>query len=404
MWPGDQQSGGEKNPQGAPPPSNPYPPTQPYGQPAQPYDPPSPYAQPGYQQQPPSAPSTPPPGYQQPPPPPPQQQAYAPTQAYGQPAQQYDTPSPYAQPGYQQQPPPGGYPTPQAWGPPVPGGPESGPPDNRKRNIGIAVVAALAVIAAVVVGVVATKGDSKNDAGKDTSPTATTPKSPTATATPTPTATATDVPGDTGDDPRGAPGSTDVKAVVPGWKVVKRAERNVAFDVPPDWTVDSEGMTIGFTDKSDQPAVAMGAPAYYKHAWCKSGTSSADRAAAGTKGANGATSVRNAAEVQATAWAYWAYQTNGKGTFSKVQNSKPFTNANGISGWQASATASNLVKANKCSSPGGAAYTVAWSDPTQTDPTKKLVVWVLYCDRGVSDQLSQSVIDKIKSSIRPLKK
>ena len=45
----------------------------------------------------------------------------------------------------------------------------------------------------------------------------------------------------------------DVKPVVPGWKVVRRGERNVAFDVPPDWTVDSEGMSVGFEDDKGNP-------------------------------------------------------------------------------------------------------------------------------------------------------
>lgn len=401
MWPGDQQSGGEQNPQGAPPQ---HPPTQPYGQPAPPYGTPSPYAQPGYQQ-PQQPPQHPQPAYpqQQPQPPPPQE--YPPTQPYGQPAAPYGTPSPYAQPGYQQ-PPPGGYPAPQSWGPPIPGGPGGPPPGKRKgTTVAVAITAAVAVITAVVVGAVYLTGDDKkDDAGKDNDPTATASTPSTATPGPTPTPTAATPSADTGDSPRGAPGSTDVKPVIAGWQAVKRTERNVAFDVPQDWTLDSEGMTIGFTDKDDKPAVAMGAPAYYKHDWCKSGSSSADRAAVGTKGANGATSVRNAAEVQATAWAYWAYQNNGKGTFSKVQNSKAFSNGYGITGWQASATATHVPKENKCSSAAGAAYTVAWSDPTQTDPAKKLVVWVLYADRGVSDELAQSVIDRIKSSIRPLKK
>lgn len=406
MWPGDQQNGGEQNPQGAPPPN----PPGPYGQPA-PYDTPSPYAQPGYQQQPPQQPGQQPgqqqPGYQK-------QPEYPPTQPYAQPytppppPPAYGTPSPYAQPGYQQQPPPppGGYPTPQQWGPPMPGGPEGPPPPGNRKGltIGIAITAAIAVIAAIVVGAVYFTGDDKKDEAKDRSPSPTAPKSPTATpSTVAPTATTPSGNGDSTDSPRGAPDSVDVKPVIPGWKVVTRGERNVAFDVPADWTVDSEGMTIGFEDKKGNPTVAMSAPAYYKHDWCRNGNSTADRAAVGTKGANGAKSVRNAAEVQATSWAYWAYQDDGKGTFSKVQNSKAFHNAHGISGWQASATASDIPKTSKCSA-DGAAYTVAWTDPTQTDPTKKLVVWVLYTDRGVPDQLADSVIEKIKSTIRPLKK
>lgn len=403
MWPGDQQNGGEQNPQGAPPPN----PPGPYGQPA-PYDTPSPYAQPGYQQQPGQSGQSGPPNFQKPPehpPTPPYSQPAAPTQPYAQPG--YGTPSPYGGPGYPPQQPPGGYPTPQNWGPPVPGGPEGQPPqrDRKGLTIGIAITAAVAVIAAIVVGAVYLTGDDKKKTdAKDQSPTTSAPTSPSGTPSATaPTSTAPGTSGDTGDSPRGAPDALDVKPVIPGWKVVIRSERNVAFDVPPDWTVDGEGMTIGFSDKKGDPAVAMSAPAYYKHDWCKNGNSTADRAAVGTKGANGAKSVRNAAEVQAESWAYWAYQDNDKGTFSKVQNSKAFHNAQGISGWQASATASNIPKTSKCSA-DGAAYTVAWTDPTQTDPTKKLVVWVLYADRGVPDQLSESMIDKIKSTIRPLKK
>ncbi len=381
MWPGDQQSGGQQQPQGNPP-----------QQPQNPYGTPSPYTQPGYQQ----------PGYPQQPPQQPQQQPQQPqypqTQPYGTPS------SPYGQPGYPSQQQPGGYPTPQPWGPPTPGGPDGGPPQKGSKNltVGIAIASALAVIAAVVVGVVYfSGGDKKDEAGKDTTsptPTATTP--PITTAAPTPTDTTAAGGGDD-DNPRGAPGSVDVQPVIPGWKVVRRGERNVAFDVPPDWTVDSEGMSIGFEDKKGNPQVVMGAPAYYKHEWCKaSDGGTADRAATGTKGGSGASSLRSAAENEAEAWAYWAYQTDGKGTFSKAQNSKAFSNSHGISGWQAQATASNIPKANKCTPPGGIAYTVAWLDPAQKATA---VVWVLYADTGVSDQLSQAIVDKIKSSIRPLK-
>ncbi|BBA95399.1 hypothetical protein RVR_239 [Actinacidiphila reveromycinica] len=407
MWPGDQQHGGEQYPQGGPP-QNPHQPqqpqAQPQGQPQQPPQapygyPPNPYAQPGYPQQ---------PGYQQPTPPPaPPYGQSAPTPPYG--GQQPAPDNPYAQPGYPQaqpgQPgqPAGGYPTPQSWGPTVPGapggpgGPGGRPPgkDNRKLTIGIAITASLAVIAAVAVGAVYFTGDhdKKDDAKGPATPTATTPAKPTATPSPTDTATGTD-----DDNPRN--GGTEIKPVIPGWKVVRRDQRNVAFDVPPDWTVDSQGMSIGFSDDKGDPEVIMGAPAYYKQAWCKSSDGEADRAAVGTKGGSGAKSLKEAADNEAEAWAYWAYQDKGKGTFSKAKDSKAFTNSHGISGWQSEATATNVVKANKCVPPSGIAYTVAWKDPSQTTPTP--VVWVLYADTGVSDQLSQSVVDKIKSTIRPL--
>jgi hypothetical protein len=407
MWPGDQQSGGQQYPQGNPP-QNPQQSPQPQQPPQGPYGQPNPYAQPGYPQQQPGYPQAPPsqpqqtPPPQTPPPHPAQQSGYQ-QPPYGPPA------NPYAQPGYPQQPATGGYQNPQTWSqagqPGGIGGPPGPPPqkDNRKLTIGVAITAAIAVVAAVTVGAVYLTGghDKKNDAKNHDSPT------PTATVTkPTATPPASTAPGASGgadsDDPRGSAGSVDVKPVIPGWKVVRRGQRNVAFDVPPDWTVDTEGMTIGYSDKKGDPQVAMSAPAYYKHEWCKSSNGTADRAVVGTKGGSGAKSLQNAAETEAESWAYWVFQDDGKGTFSKARDSRSFTNAQGISGWQAEATATKLPKADKCSPPGGTVYTVAWLDPSKKTPTP--VVWVLYADAGVSDQLAQSVVDKIKSTIRPLEK
>ncbi|WP_157856366.1 hypothetical protein [Actinacidiphila yeochonensis] len=252
--------------------------------------------------------------------------------------------------------------------------------------------------AAVGVGVtVLTGGGGGRPAAKDTTAATTATRA----AAPSPSAPRSDDGGQT-DNPRGAPDSVGVKSVIPGWKVVRGGERNVAFDVPPDWTVDAESMSIGFEDDNGKPQEVMSSPAYYQHDWCDPGDSvGADRGAVGTKGAAGAGSLREAAETEAASWAYWAYQDKGKGTFSKAEDSRAFHNDHGISGWQAQATATGLPKADKCSPPGGIAYTVAWMDPSQRLPTP--VVWVLYADTGMNDQLAQSVVDRIKSTIRPLK-
>ncbi|MFI0724451.1 hypothetical protein [Streptomyces sp. NPDC021224] len=407
MWPGDQQaggqSGGEQYPAGNPPQQ----PQGPYGQP------PNPYAQPGYPQ-PPQQPGYPQSGQQPPaqppvpPPVPPGQQPPAP-QPYPQ-TQPYGTPSPYGQPGYQQPvqqpgysvpggPGPIGYPTPQ----PFPGGPGGGQqPGRNKTTIAIAIGAALAVIAAVVVTVVLVgKDDGKKTDAHDTTSPSVSASSATPTGTPTPTATGTmEAGGGDEDDPRGPAGSTDVQPVVPGWKVVKRAERNSAFDVPPGWTVGSESMSVGYEDDAGKPQVIVGAPAYYMEDTCKDGKVSASNATAGTKGGAGAASLQAAAENEARAWAKYAFQENDKGTVSPALDSKAFHNAHGITGWQAQATMTNVPKANKCSS-NGVAYAVAWLDPAQKTPTP--IVWVLWARTGVSGQLAQSVIDQIKSTIRPIK-
>ncbi|NJP46373.1 hypothetical protein [Actinacidiphila epipremni] len=395
MWPGDQQaggqSGGQQYPSGNTPPQQPQ---GPYGQP------PSPYGQPGYPpqqpaypqqgQQPPAQPPSPPGPPVQPPP-------------YQQPTQPYGTASPYAQPGYQKPGGPGGYPTPQAFGPPVPGVPGGGGPGGRnKTTVAVAIGAALAVIAAVVVTVVFVTGDDKKtDAHDSASPSVT---AATSTAAPTPSGTGTTEPpaDDGGDDDgaRGPAGTGQVDPVVPGWHAVKREERNSAFDVPPNWTVGSESLSIGYEDDAGKPQVVVGAPAYYMEDACKNGKNTVANATAGTKGAAGASSMKEAAENEARAWAKYAFQENGKGTVSAAQNSKAFHNAYGITGWQAQATTTAVPKANKCSS-NGIAYAVAWLDPAQKTPTP--VVWVLWARQGVPDQLAQSVVDRIESTIRPIK-
>ena len=282
------------------------------------------------------------------------------------------------------------------------GGPEGGrPPGRNKTTIGIAIGAALAVIAAVVVTVVLVNGGDK----KKTDAQDSTPPTPTATsASPTPTTqTPTAAPtsgSDDEDNPRGPAGSTDVHAVIPGWQPVKRAERNSLFDVPPGWKVDKESWTIGYTDDNDKLQVAAGAPAYYMENACTNGKDTFANATAASKGGSGAASLKAAAENEARAWAKWAFQEHGKGTVSAAQNSKAFHNAYGIDGWQAHATMTGVPKANKCSS-NGIAYTVAWLDPAQAKPT--VVIWVLWARQGVPNQLAQSVVEQIKSSIRPMK-
>ncbi|MDJ0346865.1 hypothetical protein QMK19_37695 [Streptomyces sp. H10-C2] len=277
----------------------------------------------------------------------------------------------------------------------MPGGPDGPPPGNRRTTtIAVSIVAAVAVIAAVVIGGVYLTGGGKDDTAADPGKSPSASQSATPSATPSPSNTTAAGSSGGGDDSRGAPSDVEIKPVVPGWQVVRRAERNVAFDVPPNWQLAGEGVLTGFEDKG-KPMVTMGAPAYYKPHWCDKD----ERAAVGTKGANGAKSVQEAAEVQAETWAYWGYQENGKVTVAKT-SAKPFTNSHGISGYSSSATAKNVPKTTKCTS-DGAVFTVAW-----VDSTKALTVWVLYADRGagVTDGVSDETITTIMGSIRELKK
>ncbi|MEE1790523.1 hypothetical protein PUR28_07005 [Streptomyces sp. BE308] len=350
MWPGQQPPGGEQNPQD----QN----QNPYQQPG--YQQPNPYQQPGYQQQ--GAPGQ-QPGYPQ-----------------GQPGQQpgYPQPNPYQQPTMPQHAVPG-----------PPGGPQ---PDSKKKTTLVAIVAATAVVAAAVVtGVVVMN---KNGDKGDGPTVADDKKSSSPTAKPSDSATAPE-------NPRGADG--DPKPVIPGWKVVTNPKWGTQFDVPGDWEVAGSGVFAGFEDAKKPegpPVVGFSAPAYYKSKWCiddsdKDGTKEdTGLAGVGTKGAQGAKSTDEAATNEAGNWVWAAYaQTEPKGTV-KVGKAKPFTTKSGLTGSVVTATASGVSKKEKCDTDG---KSIAFSFK---NAKTEYSTWVLYANAAVKDELPDTTIQQILSTVR----
>ncbi|MET9364227.1 hypothetical protein ABZX93_25405 [Streptomyces sp. NPDC006632] len=337
MWPGQQPPGGEQNPQD--------PNQNPYQQPG--YQQPNPYQQPGQQ---PAQPGYPPQGYQ--------------------------TPNPYQQPTVPQ------YPVGSPPGPPQ-------PPNNKKKTTLIAIVAAAAVVvAAAVTGVVVLKDDGKSTDqadGKDK-------KSPSASGS------GPAAPSSPAANPRGA--GTDVKPVIAGWKVVVNPTRGDAFDVPPDWEVDSPGMSVGWSDDADPNGfggMMMTSPAYYKSKWCttKSGSGNTENTAlatVGTKGANGAKSTDDAAE-QADDWLYYAYTQPDKNHITS-EKPVPYTTKSGLQGSVVRAKATGAKKTDKCSTDG---QSVLFGFKTAKGD---LAAWSLIAGTGVSDAVPEDTIQKILSTIR----
>ncbi|MBC3982491.1 hypothetical protein H8N01_07930 [Streptomyces sp. AC536] len=384
MWPGQQPPGGEQNPQDQNPYQQPgYPQTGPPGQPG-PYQTPAP-GQPNPYQQP-----VPPPGAQPGPPGPP-----------GAPHQGAPQPGPYQQPGYPQQTPP-----PQTWNAPAgPGAPQppQGGGDKRKKTIAI-VTASAVVAAAAVAGVVifsGDDGDDKKDSAKES------PK-PSASA-PSQQPGGSQAPSGGPDNPRGGsdnPRSGDpaAKPVIPGWKTVISAKRHVAFDVPDtaDWKVESAGLSVGFESDKGKPLVIMSSPAKYKQDACSvkvegsTRPDTSDLGGVGTKGALGAKSEASAAEIEAENWVFAGYDQKQTGQ-RKVTKAKPFQSDHGLKGYAASATVTGVKKTDKCSS-DGKSFTVAY-----TDVNGDYALWVLHAAAGVKDELPNETIEKIKSTLRPLK-
>ncbi|MFI9066044.1 hypothetical protein ACIGQE_30000 [Streptomyces sp. NPDC053429] len=342
MWPGQQQPpGGQPNPQDAQ--QNPY-----QQQPGQPNP---------YQQQP-------QPGFGEPQP------------GYGYPQAGYQTPPPPAQP----------------WGQPqtvVQSTARARSPYSTKT---VAIVAAAAVVVtAAATGTFVLTRDKKTVQANDKPVAVSSPPATKSAAPPAPTG-----------NPRAG---GDVKPVIPGWKVVINPLHGTAFDVPPDWTVASSGLSSGFEDskKGDgSPLVTMTAPAFYKEDWCKVDSNKdgkeekTELAGTGAKGAQGAKDTAEAARIAAENWVYAAYaqdSPNPKETV-KSTDAKDFTTLSGLKGSFSTATATGLPKKSKCDSDGKSiafAYKIANGD---------FAVWVLYAAAGVPGEVSKETYEKIMSSVR----
>ncbi|WEH43012.1 hypothetical protein OG233_27810 [Streptomyces sp. NBC_01218] len=348
MWPGQQPPGGEQNPQ----------------DPSQ-----NPYQQPGYQQ---------PNPYQQ-----------QPGYPQGQPGQPQGYPQGGPQPGHPQ-PNPYQQPTVPAYAVQAPPGAPK-PPDDKRKTAVVAVVAAAAVVAtAVVTGIVVMKKDD-GGGGKDVADgkaSSSAPAKPSAVTSPPANPRSDD---------------NDPQPTVPGWKVVTNPKWGTQFDVPGDWEVASAGLISGFEDAKNPtggPVAGFSAPAFYQSKWCvddsdKDGREeTSDLAGAGSKGAQGAKSTDEAATAAAGTWVWAAYGQSDPKDKVKVGSPEAFTTKSGLSGSVVKATALGLAKKNKCDTDG---KSVAFGFKNDKG---EYATWILYANAGVEDELPDTTIDKILSTVR----
>ncbi|MER5212585.1 hypothetical protein ABT063_18885 [Streptomyces sp. NPDC002838] len=278
------------------------------------------------------------------------------------------------------------------WSGQPPGGGSGG---NRAKVV--AVAAATAVVAAVGVTGVLLLGGGKDDnaGGGSGNAKASASVSKRATAS----APASDKP----------PGSKTERPTVQGWKVVVNPKRGTAFDVPSDWQVKSPGLLIGFEDSevdySDpknwgKTVIVMGAPAVLKDNWCLSDDDKDGRvdntalAAAGTKGAKGAKSTGEAALSQVDRWVYGGYTQPDTKSIVRDRTAKPYTTKSGVKGSIAWARSRNTPHKGECASDGKA---IMFGFKNSAGD---FVAWCLYGATGVKDELPDSTIMKILSTVR----
>ncbi|MFI1682923.1 hypothetical protein [Streptomyces sp. NPDC020607] len=318
-------------------------------------------------------------------------------QGQNQPGQTPQGQNPYRQPGYQQ---PNPYGQQATWNAPtMPGGPQGAapePPHGDKGSGGrtklIAMVAAGAVVvAAGVTGALLLGGD-KDDSAKPGP--AKSSASPDATASASASASANPRTGD------GMPEPT-----VPGWKVVVNPKLGIAFDVPPEWSLESRdwaGGVVEDKDAEDDTApflAAYAAPAYFKEKWCvsdddKDGIKDDTAvAAAGTRGGRGVKSTEGAARHDAVNWVYGVYTQPDRKKVT-MGPTEVYTTGSGLKGTLVTASSAGAEKRGKCGSDGKAAVFAFKT------PEGGFASWSFHGAKDVKDELPDETVREIVATVR----
>jgi hypothetical protein len=285
---------------------------------------------------------------------------------YPQPAQHPGYPQPGYQPGYQ----PGGY-----------GGPGGGPP--RRNNLPwILGLVALVVVAGVTATVLLINKDdeSTNAAGSPTSEKAT----PTTETTPPPTTDTTSL----------SPEDIQTDPVIPGWQGVLSSRDKAAYDVPPDWKVESPGTIVGFEDNEGNPVALMHGVATYKPDACPDSPGSY-RGHVGFVTADDL-DPKKAAPGAAKLFAD-AAALQEDGTKLPVKVSAPTrvkVAQDSVAAVRASATITN-AQPDGCDAPSVVFTAIAFKTGDQT------ALFMMYLDQGTADALPADVAEQLISSVRP---
>ncbi|MEP6797101.1 MAG: hypothetical protein ABI890_03085 [Lapillicoccus sp.] len=276
-------------------------------------------------------------------------------------------------------------------GPPAGAGPR--PVVLRARRYALAVVA-LALVGAIGTGTayVRGRGDPPHAVAVvagGTSSTSDTTTSATPTPTPDPPRTSRPVPAIT-------PLPPEVAAVVPGWTAVE-AREFVAFDVPPDWTVEKGDLIMGFEyhDSSDARLVLMHNVASYRDGVC-AGQPASSRARAGFV-VPADLGPHEAAPELSERWASVAGLDQGgrEAVLSRTQTVTT-TVANGTILATESTTLVRFPTPKPCQA-GAMAFTAV-----SFEIRGEVVVFMVYTDEEVADSLAPEVVTKVIASLRPI--
>lgn len=193
-----------------------------------------------------------------------------------------------------------------------------------------------------------------------------------------------------------APGPVVIKPTIEGWHPVRSVKRAAVYDVPPSWTVLSEGTVAGYETKSGT-VVASGAAEFGENA-CGGGRGSR-LALAGIRHAT-YTDLAEASQSIATEWADRAYR-DAADRSPTLTTAAPemVTSVSGKPAAIVKVTAILTEPTGPCHGTTGTVYAISATGFTgELGPT---VVLVIVADTGVPGAVSETEIRQILTTLRP---
>jgi hypothetical protein len=206
-------------------------------------------------------------------------------------------------------------------------------------------------------------------------------------------------------DPRGGTKPKVDPVVAEDWQVQALPDRDIAYDVPPEWEVDTPTTQYLWEihidgeepeEGENTPMLSIKAPASSPLNECGYAPVSV-----GTTGELGAANTEKAAENSAFQYVLGVYDNNQKGTRKDVP-AEAFSNDHGFAGHIASATVEGFPlgataeeKDEPCHPPGGKVVVVSY-----VTPTGDIASFLIISDTGVDGEIDQDTIDKMLGSLR----
>lgn len=180
------------------------------------------------------------------------------------------------------------------------------------------------------------------------------------------------------------------KAVVAGWKTAIHGARHVAYDVPPDWKVQSPGVIVGYED-ANGPISAMSAASSFRDGYC-AGKSGSNRAIAGVPATQPTGGLATEANRLVQLWAKGvsADWSKARTTFRAAA---PTVLTGGVKGQLAVATI-EPNSADRCDPPVEIVVAVTFRSSIGTSG------FVLTADQGPSDAAPRATVDRIVRTVR----